>query len=313
MERIVFKRTMAGVVVAVVGVFGLSACGASNPAGGSSSSSSNSSGNPTIAVGVANFGESQVLGAIYVAALKGKGINATLNNPAGATRETYYKALQSGEIDLVPEYTGNLLLYVDKNATATSSDAVYTALQQALPSSLTVLDKATGEDKDAVVVTQATATKYSLKSIADLAPHCSSLTFGGPAEFQQRAYGVPGLAKKYNCTFKQFQPLDTSGTAIADSLKSGAIDAGDLFTTDPSIPSNNFVVLADPQNDFAAQNVVPLINKSKATDTVKQVLNAVSAKLDTKTLTQLDATLAGPDHPDPSQVASDWLKSVGLN
>jgi osmoprotectant transport system substrate-binding protein len=311
----VFKRTLIPVAALAAVALGVTACGASNPAGGGSSSpsGSGSSGSPTsVTVGVANFQESQLLGAIYVAALKAKGVNATLPNPNGATREIYYKALTSGEIDLVPEYTGNLLLHINPQATQTSSDDVYTALKSALPSNLTVLDKASAEDKDSVVVTQDTAKKYNLKTIADLAPHCSSLVFGGPAEFQQRAYGVPGLAAKYNCKFKQFQSLDTSGSTIATSLKSGAIDAADLFTTDASIAANNFVVLQDPQNDFAAQNVVPLINAKKATDNVKQVLNAISAKLDTKTLADLDAKLGGPDHPDASDVANNWLKSNGL-
>lgn len=302
-------RVVTGAVLALVGVLGLSACGASNPAGGGSSGS----GGGNIVVGVANFPESQVLGAIYVAALNGKGMHATLPNPNGATRETYYKALTSGEIDLVPEYTGNLLLYVNPKATQTSSADVYAALGKALPSKLTVLNQAAAQDQDSVVVTKATADRLHLTSIADLAPHCADLVFGGPAEFQQRAYGVPGLKAKYNCVFKTVQPLDTAGTTIATSLKSGAIDAADLFTTDPSIPQNGFVVLKDPENDFAAQNVVPLINASKASDTVKQVLNAVSAKLDTATLTQLDVKMNGADHPDPSQVASDWLKQQGLS
>ncbi|HEU5108244.1 MAG TPA: glycine betaine ABC transporter substrate-binding protein, partial [Micromonosporaceae bacterium] len=76
---------------------------------------------------------------------------------------------------------------------------------------------------------------------------------------------------------------------------------------------NNFVVLEDPKNNFAAQNVVPLINASKASDEVKQVLNAISAKLDTKTLIELNGKLSAPDKPDASKVAADWLASAGIS
>jgi len=97
-----------------------------------------------------------------------------------------------------------------------------------------------------------------------------------------------------------------------NALKNGQIDAGDIFTTDPSITKNGFVVLADPKFNFAAQNVLPLINKSKASDTVKGTLNAVSAKLDTTTLIGL-LTKVVSDKQDPDAVAKAWLASVGLS
>jgi osmoprotectant transport system substrate-binding protein len=112
--------------------------------------------------------------------------------------------------------------------------------------------------------------------------------------------------------FGTFKPLDTGGPLTIAALKNGNIQAADIFTTDASIKADNFVVLDDPKNNFAAQNVVPIINSAKANSTVSSALNAVQAKLDTATLAQLDATLAGPTHPDASTVAQNWLKSVGL-
>ena len=157
---------------------------------------------------------------------------------------------------------------------------------------LTVLDKSAAEDKDAVVVTRETATRLNLKTLDDLAPQCGQLVFGGPPEFQTRPDGIPGIQKTYGCTFKEYRSLDAGGPLTVAALKNGDVQAADIFTTDASIPANDFVVLEDPKNNFAAQNVVPLINKAKANDTVRQALNAVSAKLTTENLTALNAEAA---------------------
>ncbi len=139
----------------------------------------------------------------------------------------------------------------------------------------------------------------------------SKLTLGGPPEFATRPDGVPGLQKNYGVTFKTFKKLDAGGPLTVNALKNGQVEAADLFTTDPSIPANNFVILQDPKNNFAAQNVLPLINQSKATDGVKLVLNTVSGKLDTTTLTQLLVKVV-TDKQDPVQVADGWLLGLGL-
>jgi osmoprotectant transport system substrate-binding protein len=302
------KRTLIGLTTALVAVLSLAACG------GSSSPLQSGSGPSTagsITVGSANFTESQLLAQIYVAALKAKGVAVTAHLNIGS-REQYIPALKDGSIDLMPEYTGTLLQYLNKNATQTAPTDVYNALKPTLPAGLTVLDMASAQDKDAVVVTSATATQYNLKSIADLTPVGSKLAFGGPPEFQTRPDGIPGLTKNYGVNFASYKSLDAGGPLTVTALKDGAVQAADLFTTDSSIPTNHFVVLDDPKNNFAAQNVVPLINAAKVTPTISQVLNAISAKLDTATLAQLDATAAGPSKPDLSTVATDWLHQVGL-
>jgi osmoprotectant transport system substrate-binding protein len=178
--------------------------------------------------------------------------------------------------------------------------------------SLTVADKAAAEDKDAVVVTRETATRLNLKSIEDLAPRCGELVFGGPPEFQERPDGIPGLKKTYNCEFKEYRSLDAGGPLTVGALKNGDVQAADLFTTDSAIPANDFVVLDDPKSNFAAQNVVPVINKAKANDNVKQVLNAVSAKLTTEGLTALNAEAASDAKPSPEAVAKGWLSKNSL-
>jgi osmoprotectant transport system substrate-binding protein len=285
----------------------VTACGNDNP---TSSGNGDSAPSDTIVVGSANFQENVLLANIYAEALKAKDVKVSTKLNIGS-REAYVPGLEDGSIDLIPDYTGNLLLYFDKEAEATSSEDVYAALPKVLPDKLTVLDQSKAEDKDAIVVSKDTASKYNLKSIADLASVAGQLTLGGPPEFKTRPDGIKGLKERYNVTFGEYRTLDAGGPLTVNALKNGQIDAGDIFTTDPSITANNFVVLEDPESNFSAQNVVPLINKEKASDNVKETLNAVSAKLDTETLTELLSKVV-LDKQDPVAVAKDWLSSAGL-
>lgn len=308
-------KTVRGLtaIVASAALFALAACGSSSnpttPAGNGGGSSSAPS--DTIVIGSANFQENVVLADIYAEALKAKGVKVSTKLNIGS-RETYIPALKDGSIDLIPEYSGVLLQYFDKTATAVSSADVLSALQKAVPAPLTVLDQSQAEDKDAIVVTKATADKYHLTSIADLAAVASKLTLGAPPEFQTRADGIPGLKRVYNVTFKTFRKLDAGGPLTENGLKNGQIDAGDIFTTDPLIAQNGWVVLADPKNLYTAQNVLPLINSSKASDTVKTTLNAISAKLTTDDLISLNEKVQ-MNKQDPDAVAKEWLTSAGLS
>jgi osmoprotectant transport system substrate-binding protein len=302
-------RVIGAALLAVVGLV-LAGCGgggdplASTPQGPTAAD--------TVRVGSADFSENRLLAEIYATALSIKGVKVERQFGIGS-RETYFPGLRDGSVDLVPEYTGNLLTYLDPRATATAPDQVYAQVQRKLPPALKVLQPSAAEDKDAVVVTRAFATQNALRSIDDLTRLCPTVTFGGPPEFATRSYGVPGLQRNYGCAFKAFRALDSGGPLTVAALRDGTVQAADLFSTDASIPTNDFVVLADPRSNFAAQQVVPLVNGSKlATPAVADTLNLVSSKLDTATLTDLNRRLDGPDKPDPAQVARDWLSSAGI-
>jgi len=264
----------------------------------------------TITVGSADFTESTLLAEIYAGALEAKGVTVEKTLNIGS-REAYLPALQDGSIDLIPEYTGVLRTYFDEDGEATESDAVYEELVAALPDTLTVLDKAEAEDKDAIAVTQETADEYSLTSIADLEPVAGDLTLGGPPEWKTRFIGVKGLGELYGLNFDSFRALDAGGPLTVQALKNGQVDAADMFTTDPTIAAEGFVVLEDPENLFAAENVVPLITTSKLNDTIEEALNAVSAALDTETLAALLERVV-IDKEDAEDVAADFLSEQGL-
>jgi osmoprotectant transport system substrate-binding protein len=286
------------------------ACGDSGGDPLATASSSSGADGGALTIGSADFPESALLAEIYAGALEAKGVKVTKRLNIGA-REAYIGALQDGSIDLIPEYTGVLRDYFKKDMTATDSEGVYTELKSVLPETLTVLDKSAAEDKDSVTMTKAKADDLGVKTIADLAGKSQDLTFGGPPEWKTRQTGLPGLKKVYNLEFKAFRPLDAGGPLTVQALKNGQVDAADLFTTDPSIAANGFVILEDPKNFFAAQNVVPLITKSKSNATIEGALNAVSAKLDTTTLAAL-LTQVVVDKKDADVVAKDFLTANGL-
>ena len=155
------------------------------------------------------------------------------------------------------------------------------------------------------MVTKATADKYHLTSIADLTPVAGKLTYGGPPGAQDPADRPARAEGEVRRGVQKFQALDAGGPLTIQALKSGRIQAGDVFTTDPNIAANGWVILQDPKNLFAAQNVLPLINKAKATPTVTAALNAVSAKLDT-------ATLGGAGHEGRAGQAGPGHRGQGL-
>jgi osmoprotectant transport system substrate-binding protein len=303
------NRTKTPLALAIgAAVFSLAACG-----GGEdplATGSDNGGDSDTIVVGSADFTESALLAEIYAGALEAKGVSVEKTLNIGS-REAYIPALQDGSIDLVPEYTGVLAHYFDEGASATESDAVYEELKAALPETLAVLDKAEAEDKDAIAVTRETAEEYSLTSISDLAAVAGDLTLGAGPEWKTRASGVPGLERVYGVKFKSFRALDAGGPLSVQALKNGQVDAANLFTTDPNIAANDFVVLEDPENLYAAENVVPLITKSKLNDTITQTLNEVSANLDTPTLAALLERVV-IDQEDAADVAADFLSEHGL-
>lgn len=183
-----------------------------------------------------------LLAEIYAGALKAKGVNAT-TKPRIGSREIYLKALEDGSIQAIPEYTGALGFFYDKNFKETDPDKVYSAVEGLLPDTFAMLEKSAAEDNDSIVVTKETADSKSLKTIGDLKATAGQMSLGAPPEFQKRPQGVPGLASTYGVTFKSFRPL--TGQGLVQALKNGQVDAANIFTTDPSIAENGFVSLED--------------------------------------------------------------------
>jgi len=297
--RWIFAVALAAFVPAAGG------CGSSNPLGGGAVSGDLKS----VVVGAADFPESKIIAEIYAQALEANGFTIVRQFGIGS-RETYIPALRDHSIDLIPEYTGNLLQYFDPKSTVTRPADVELALYRALPGDLSILNPASANDSDTVTVTEATARKWNLKSIADLAPHSAEVKFGAPSEFLNRAQGLPGLKAKYGLDIKEdnFVAIsDGGGPATVKALSGGTVTAANIFSTSPAIPQNKFVVLEDPKNNFLPGNVVPLVSSQKKSDELKKVLDAVSARLTTKGLTELNASVSGNSGIDPDEAARQWV------
>jgi osmoprotectant transport system substrate-binding protein len=305
-------RKIAAIAAATTLGLSLAACGSGDPTDTSSSGGGDSSSSSdTITVGSAAFPENEILAEIYAQGLEAKGIKVKKKLNIGA-RELYIKALQSGEIDLVPEYSGNLLTYFDPKATATAPEQVDEALDDALPEGLEVLDASKAEDKDSLNVTSEFAAANNLKTIADL-KNVKGLKLGANPEFKTRSYGIPGLEKVYGITGIEFTSLsDGGGPATLKALLDGKVDVADIYSTTPSIVENKLVTLEDPENLIASQNVLPLINEKKANDKVEDVLDAISAQLTTQDLLDLNGKNQGDDKTAPDVLAKQWLTSKGL-
>jgi osmoprotectant transport system substrate-binding protein len=269
----------------------------------------------SIVIGSGDFPESQIIAEIYAQALQANGFEVGTRMGIGS-RETYIPALKDHSIDLVPEYIGNLLLYFAPQSKATMLDAVEVELHQRLPADLSILSPAPATDTDTVSVTAQTADSWSLKTIADLAPHSPDVRFGAPSAFATRPAGLPGLRQKYGLDIKpgNFVAIDDGGGAVTvRALVGGRVNAANVFTTSPAIPQNRLVALDDPEHNFVVGNIVPLVNSQKKSDHLRDVLDAVSAKLTTSGVAGLNAAVSGNSGIDPDQAARNWIRDNGFN
>ena len=313
MEVLVLRSTFIRAAIAGVAVFGLTACGGNDNqlGGGDAGGGSAPDKVDSITIGSADFTESQLIAAIFGEALSAKGISVK-QQPNIGSRETYMNAIKDGSVHLLPEYTGAALEYFDKNATETEDQAVYDKLKTSLPSGLEILNKSEAADEDAVIVTQATAQKYNLKSIADLKPVAKQIVVGGSTEFKVRTAGLKGMKDKYGIdSFKEYKTLDAGGPLSLKALLDNKIQVTNLFTTNAAIKENNLVQLEDPENILPPNQVVPLIRTDHKSADVADTLNKVMAALTTADLTEMDKRIdVGKESTDA--VAKDWISKHPL-
>lgn len=269
-----------------------------------------------ISVGSFDFPESVLLAQVYGQALAGARFPVRILPNLGP-REVVDPALMDGLLQLVPEYVGSALEFfsLGRLSATSSTRAASRALARSVAGrGLVAARPARAQDANAIVVTAATAARYRLRSIADLARVTPRLTFGGPPECPGRAYCLLGLKRVYGLRFRAFTPLDAGGPLTLQALEAGYIGAALLFTTNPNIPARHLVVLADDRGLQPAENVIPLVRRNviaRYGPRLLAVLNAVSARLGTSGLRALDARveLAGQA---PRLVAGSWLRAHGL-
>lgn len=289
---------------ALAAVLVLGGCANSNPLDAPSEGSS--SGDDTIVIGSQAYYSNEIIAEIYAQALEGADIKVDRQFNIGQ-RDAYMPDVESGAIDLFPEYTGNLLEYLDKNATATSPDDVYAALKDALPDSLTALDYAEASDQDTYTVLKSFAEENGLTSIGDLSKVTTPVTIGAAPEFEQRPYG-PAKAKEVYGVDLGFS---ATGPTTLESLLAGEIQVADIYSADPAFQTEDIVALEDPENIILASNVVPIASSDVA-DEISDVINAVSKKLTAEELVALNVQ-STVDQKSAEDIAKKWLADNDLS
>jgi osmoprotectant transport system substrate-binding protein len=289
-------------------------CGSSSKSTTTTAATGPGAGKPAVSFGTKNFPEQFLLGELYAQALRAKGFKINLKSDVGAT-EIIYRALTLGTLDAYPEYTGILRTVIgNKSARATSAeDAYQQARQVAAREGIVMLQPTPFVDRDVLAVKPAFANRYHVRSIPDLAHVPRTVRVSGAPEFRTRVEGFVGLRDVYGLKNIVFRP-QRIGTQYA-ALDSGKVDAADVFTTDGQLRSGSaYVVLKDPRNLFGFQNEAPLV-RQKVLDqqgpAFAATLNAVSAKLTTAVMRQMNASVMLQGE-SPAVVADQFLRQNHL-
>jgi osmoprotectant transport system substrate-binding protein len=270
-------------------------------------------GKGTIIVGVSgSFTENQLVAEMYAQVLEHAGYTVQRQFDL-RSREVSQSALESGQIDLKPEYLSSLLLYLDPSGEHSNDPRVVTAqvATRLAPSGISVLTPSPAQDQNTFVANAGTAQRFGLTTMSSLAPVAGQLTLGAPPECPQRPYCLTGLKDVYGILFWDFVPLDAGGPQTVEALKNDDVQVGLLFSTDPSIEANGFVQLDDDKRLQDAENITPVIRTAVLNDEVRRRLDAVSAALTTDNVTALigRVVLDGQDIPT---VAKDFLRADHL-
>jgi osmoprotectant transport system substrate-binding protein len=295
----------------------LAACGNVVGGGGSSAGDGGESG-PTITVGSKNFTEQYILGELYAQTLQANGFTAEKKLDLGS-EQIADKALQNGQIDMYPEYTGTALVaihgYEGENpptpkATYQKARELYAKREPAD----TMLTPAPFNNTYGIFVRKQVAEQQNLTTLADLADASPELTFVSFSEFQNRVDGYPNMQKNYpGLDFGDVKIVNSIGGPIYQGVLQGEGDVGVGFTTDGQLASDELVVMKDPKSIWPFYYPAPVVRSDvlQKNPKMKEVLNRVSASLDAKTMRQLNAQV-DIEQKDPDEVAAEFLQKKGI-
>jgi osmoprotectant transport system substrate-binding protein len=264
---------------------------------------------PTIVIATKNFAEEYILGELYKQALEAKGFDVRSKGSLGST-ELIHAAITSGKINFYPEYTGVIVEVVHHKTSPKTGKATY-ALAKRLEAKngLTLLNATPFYDTDVIAVTNATAKKYKLKTVADL-KKVGSFKFGGFPECKTRPTCFLGVTKTYGVTKASFVPL--ASISAYQALDEGKVLAADVFSTDPPLGKpSKYTVLADPKHIGGFQNVAPIVKSSVAKQAgagFRKTVNAVSALLTQDAIVAMNKAVI-VDKKSPKAVAKQFLQA----
>jgi osmoprotectant transport system substrate-binding protein len=305
-------------VLAVLAVFGLAACGDDDDNGGGggggqqSSSDQPGKGKPAVTLGTKDFTEEFVLGELYKQALEAKGYKVNLKKNIGST-EIIDKALTSGQIDGYPEYLGvSVAVTFAKDIIPKSAQQTYDLAKKLYADRGQVLSQQTPFfDVDAIATTKDYASKNGLKSVADL-KKLPSFTVGARPEFKDRYQGLKGMQKVYGLTNAKFKQLALG--IQYQALDSGDVDSANVFSTDAQLASGKYTVLEDPKGVFGYQHVAMVMDKKKNDALGPEffaTIDGVSKLLTNDAMISMNKAVAIDKQPE-ADVAKKFLQANGL-
>lgn len=273
----------------------------------------NSSTSGAIKVGSKDFTEQLILGEMYALVLEDQGFKVERKLNLGGT-PVAQASLQSGQIDLYPEYTGTALLTVLKEPANSDRKQVYKTVADNYKQKFNLiwLEPAPLNNTQALVMTQAGSQKYGIKTISQMIAKANQLTMIGPPEFEAREDGLPGLKKAYgDFKLKKFIPADPG--LRYKTLNSNQADVAVAFGTDGEISALNLVLLEDDKNFFPPYQVAPVVRQEilEKNPAIQDALNTLSPKLTAETMQRLNYEVSGKQR-EPTEVAKEFLSQQGF-
>ncbi len=274
---------------------------------------------PPIKIGSDAFYEARLVAEIYAQVLEANGYTVERNLGLGA-RDVTSPAIESGQIDLKPEYLGSGVGFYDPSKPTGDAETNATELQAVLDTKgggITVLGYSPGEDTNAFVVREDTATERNLSTISDLAAVAGELKWGLPPECVTNPLCGGALKDAYGIDVATLQvtPLAACDAPIAEALNAGAIDVAELCSTQPAIEQFGFVVLEDDEDTQPAENIAPIVRNDYLeqvdAEAFQALLDEATDKLTTEELTRLGVEVA-VEQKDVADVAAAWLTEQGL-
>lgn len=291
----------------------------------------------TIATGVND--QTRVAAHMYAQSLQDQGITAQVVD-AGTERGGLFDALESGKVDVVPDFTGDLYVHVAENETRAtpsatptpdpsasedpglvgslgqllgfssdagpSGDDVYGALPDAMPQGLKILNESPGENTDRFVVTPATAVELELDDLTTVAEHCPDMNVGMPDNYADTAQGVKGLNSYYDCVPKSAPEVPDYAERV-DALLNDDVQAAVLPASAPVIEDDDLTVLADPNNLYRPEKLVPVITEDLTGDEMS-VINGVTAEIRTQDLAMMTRLVTGQDPAMSPEETATFLR-----
>lgn len=260
-------------------------------------------------VGSKNFSENITVGEIYAAALDLAGFKVERHMNLGST-QIAMAAIQRGDIQLYPEYTGTALIDVLHMAPIRDRNTLYDTVKREYEKrfGLTLLEPSPGSDSQGLAVTRAVAKKFNVRTLSQCARAAPQLRLAAVPEFVARADALPGLQKFYGgFKFKSVRTFDIG--LQYEALVRGDADVATAFTTDALIAANDLVVLIDDRRFWPQYNIVPVIRidalKKRRTD-IAGTLNRLTEGMTDIALRRLNVEVDIKKR-DPAEVASEFV------